>query len=56
MINKSKEVQERIEKAIKQLKLTENELNSISTGNMDKICKIANCKTLDLMWYLRYER
>lgn len=56
MINKSKEVQERIEKAIKQLKLTESELDSITTGKMDTICKLANCKTLDLMWYLRYER
>ena len=56
MINKSKEVQERIENAIKQLKLTESELNSITIGNMDAICKLANCKTLDLMWYLRYER
>lgn len=56
MINKSKEVQKKIENAIMQLKLSESELNSITIGNMDKICKIANCKTLDLMWYLRYER
>lgn len=56
MINKSKEVQERIENAIKELKLDEKELDSISVGTMDKICKMANCKTIDLMWYLRYER
>lgn len=56
MINKSKEMQERISNAIKQLKLNKKELDSISVGTMDKICRMANCKTIDLMWYLRYER
>lgn len=49
-------MKERIEQAIKELKLTESELDSISLGNMEKICKLANCKMLDLMKYLRYER
>ena len=49
-------MKERISKAIKELKLDEKELHIISVGTMDKICKLANCKTLDLMWYLRYER
>ena len=47
---------ERIDKAIKELKLKESEIVSISVGNMDRICKMANVKMLDLMYYLRYER
>lgn len=49
-------MKKRIEKAIKNLNLTEEELNIISLGNMEKICKIAKVDMLDLMYYLRYER
>ncbi len=51
-----KKMKERIENAIKLLGLTESELDSITTGNMAKLCRLANVKMLDLMWYLRYER
>lgn len=51
-----KDVKERIIKAIEELKLTKEELDIISIGNMDKICAIAKCEMLDLMYYLRYER
>ena len=47
---------ERIQNAIKLLHLTNDELDSITTGNMDRICKLANVNLLALMWYLRYER
>ena len=46
----------KIEKAIKQLKLTEKDLDVISYGNMKEICKLAKVDMLDLMKYLRYGR
>lgn len=49
-------MKERIEKAIKELNLTEEEVKHILYTNMEKICKIANVDMLDLMKYLRYER
>lgn len=49
-------MKERIEEVIKELKLTEEELDHITLGNMEKICKLAKCDMLDLMYYLRYER
>lgn len=52
----SNKKKEQIVNAIKTLKLSKEELDEITTGNMDKICKLANVKTLELMWYLRYER
>lgn len=45
-----------IEKAIKELNLTNKELDSITTGTMDKICKMANVKQIKLMYYLRFMR
>lgn len=52
----TKEKKEQIKNAIKQLNLKKEELDSITCGNMDKICQLANVKTIELMWYLRYER
>lgn len=49
-------MKERIKKAIKELKLTTEELDHITLGNMKKICEIAKVDMLDLMYYLRYER
>lgn len=49
-------MKERIEDAIKQLGLTDEEVQQISLGNMEKICEIAKVDMLDLMYYLRYER
>lgn len=49
-------MKKRIEKAIKELKLNESELNSITYGNMKKICQLAQVDMMYLMYYLRYER
>ena len=49
-------MKKRIEDAIKQLGLTEEEVLHITLGNMEKICEIAKVDMLDLMKYLRYER
>jgi len=49
-------MKEKFEKAIKELKLKEEDIKEISYVNMEKICKIVNCDMLDLMEYLRYER
>lgn len=52
----SKEKQMRIQNAIKNLKLSKVELDSITTGNMARICNLAQCRMIELMWYLRYGR
>lgn len=44
---------ERIENAIRELKLSENEIKVISFKNLNKICEIANVEFLELMIYLR---
>lgn len=46
----------KIERAIKQLKLKEEEVKVISYSNLKEICKLAKVDILDLMYYLRYER
>lgn len=52
----SKEKKERIAKAIKELGLSKEQLDTITTGNMKKICIASNVDTFELMWYLRFER
>lgn len=52
----TKEKKERIIKVIKELKLSDNELKTITYGDMEKISTLARVDVLDLMWYLRYER
>lgn len=49
-------MKKRIEKAIKELGLKQEELNIITYGDMKKICEIAKVDILDLMKYLRYDR
>lgn len=51
-----KDIKERITLAIKQMNLSNDELKSITYGNMEKLCSLAKVDMLDLMWYLRYER
>lgn len=46
----------KIEKAIKQLKLKEEEVKVISYNNMQSICKLAKVDMVNLMFYLRYQR
>lgn len=47
---------ERIAKAIDELKLSKEQLDEITMGDMKKICMVANVDTFELMWFLRYER
>lgn len=49
-------MEKRIEDAIKQLGLKQEDIDSISVGNMDRICEIANVSLYDLMYYLRFIR
>lgn len=49
-------MKKRIIEAIKELKLTEKDLDCITFENLNKICMIAKCSMIDLMKYLRYER
>lgn len=52
----TKETQQKIKKAIKQLNLKEKDLDLISITNMNKICDIVGCDLINLMYYLRFER
>lgn len=57
IINKfTKEQKNKVENAIKELKLNQDEIDMILVSNLDKICELANVRRIDLMWYLRYER
>ena len=49
-------MKEKIEKVIKQLELTQEDIDIITYGNMKKICDLAKVYILDLMKYLKYER
>ena len=49
-------MEKRIENAIKQLKLKQEDIDIISYVNMKTICKLAKVNMVDLMYYLRYER
>lgn len=51
-----KQIKERIENAIKQLNLKEDDLDIITLGNMNKICSLAKVDMLDLMKYIRFYR
>lgn len=52
----NKEIKKSIEKAIKDLGLSEKQLDIISTKNLEKLAIAAHTTLYNVMWYLRFER
>ena len=46
----------RVEGAIEELGLTQEEIDRITLKNLEKICEMARCDLLELMDYLRFKR
>lgn len=46
--------EQRIAKAIKELKLTKKDLREVTSKNLDNICMTAKVRMIDVMAYLRF--